>query len=383
MAIFDLSKQQVVNILADFEERLPNNGISFFTPSANFNPRDTLSINMEASRMNAFLNMEGYTPLVGYDDLSAKGAAGQIDINNPQDEAYEITMNRNSLYNYGNVLRILAHEVCHKFLAIRGMQYKGVMHDHDEIMTELCTIYMGFGLILLNNYNEQTGYLNLEDFCHAFCVVYRSRGMSDEEIKRIVPEGSKTLVNRILKEMTELQNESMKDLVISCQFSDYNFRRRIRILQLLLENMPEIKQKHNQQDGMFRDRQAQLTDGKHPIQEMLLRETIVQNSLSDSRLDKCCDEMDNLIGFLCSTMKVDVDKVSEGITQMITCPSCGFATDKITVNTLKTLKCPKCHHYFVWDGQPFIIPKASSVMENKEKERCSIWKRLFQWFNNN
>lgn len=36
-------------------------------------------------------------------------------------------------------------------------------------------------------------------------------------------------------------------------------------------------------------------NSKHPIQEMLLRETIAQNSLSDSRLDKCCDEMDRLI----------------------------------------------------------------------------------------
>ena len=380
MAIFDLTKQQVVDILADFEEKLPNNGISFFTPSENFNPHDVLSINVEAGRMNRFLKMEGYSPLVIYDDLTDKNAAGQVNISNPQDQIYEISINRNSLQHNANALRILSHEICHKFLAIRGMQKGGILKNLDEAMTELCTIYMGFGLIVLKGYKEYNGYLNLEDFCHAFCVVYRSRGMSDEEICNIVPEESKPWVKKILGEMTSLQTESMKELVTRCQFSDFNFRRRVRILQLLLENMPEIKKKHNMQDGMFRNRQSQLTDGKHPIQEMLLRETIVQNNLSDSRIDKCCDEMDKLIGFLCSTVKIDTEKVSEGIAQNITCPSCGFVNENYNVNTLKTLKCPKCHHYFVWDGQPFVIPKNANKNEDKTtKDKSSFWKRLFNF----
>ena len=379
MAIFDLTKQQVVDILADFEEQLPNNGVSFFTPSTNFNPRDVLSINVEAGRMNRFLEMAGYMPLVHFDNMTGTGAAGHVDIKDPQAEVYEITVNNSSMQNNASALRILAHEICHKFLAIRDMQRGGILRNRDEAMTELCAIYMGLGLIILNGYTDNVGYLNLEDFCHAFCVVYRSRGMSDTEMIRIVPEGSKQWVIKILHEMTQLQMESMKALVINCQYSDYNFRRRIRILQLLLDNMPEIRQKHIQQDGMFRDRQSQLKDGKHPIQEMLLRETIVQNNLSDSRLDKCCEEMDKLIDLLSSNIKVDMEKVSEGMTKNITCPACGHVSDKKRVFDSSVLKCPNCYHLFAWDGSPVKLPMSVAV-DNKNGDQKSFWSRLLHFW---
>lgn len=49
MALFGkLSKFQILDILAKFEEKLPNMGKKFFEPSKNFNPHDILSINVEA-----------------------------------------------------------------------------------------------------------------------------------------------------------------------------------------------------------------------------------------------------------------------------------------------------------------------------------------------
>lgn len=115
--------------------------------------------------MNRFLEMEGYMPLVHFDNMTGKGAAGCVDINDPQAEAYEITVNSSSMLNNASALRILAHEICHKFLAIRHMQRGGILQNLDEAMTELCAIYMGLGLIILNGYTENVGYLNLEDFC--------------------------------------------------------------------------------------------------------------------------------------------------------------------------------------------------------------------------
>ena len=130
---------------------------------------------------------------------------------------------------------------------------------------------------------------------------------------------------------------------------------------------------HNQQDGMFRNKKAQLKEHKPPIFAMLQRETFVQNNLSDDRLDKCIDEMDKLIDFICSTMKVDLEKVSEGMAQKVTCPSCGFVSKKYTVNTLKVQTCSHCHHYFVWDGSPIELPMA------KSREKPSLMKRLLSF----
>ena len=371
MAIYDLTKQQVVDYLADFEEKLPNIGVVFYQPSYDFNPTNHQSLNVEAIRIIQFLGINDHTINIDYENLSERKASGMAHLEGLTQKVFHITIDPGILQDKSTTLRVLAHEICHLFLKLKGI-FTG-FEKIDEASAELCTIYMGLGLLTLNGYKESSGYLNLEDFCHAFCVVYRSRGMSDEEIKRIVPQPCKYWVDIILHDMTELQSTSMRELVITSQISDYNFRRRVKILQLLLDNMPEIKEKHNLQDGMFKNRQTQLKDGKHPIQEMLLRETIVEYNLFDHRLDKCCEEMDKLIDFMCSTMKIDLEKVSEGITKDITCPSCGHISEKKRVNDLSVLKCPNCHHLFAWDGSPVNIPMTKGTIFN---DNDSFWDRL-------
>ena len=90
--------------------------------------------------------------------------------------------------------------------------------------------------------------------------------------------------------------------------------------------------------------------------------------------------MDELINLICSTMKVDSDKVSEGLTQDVTCPSCGYIDEKNTINSIQVLTCPKCHHYYVWDGQPFKYSESNPIII---PEKRSFWKRLFNIRNNN
>ena len=372
MAIYDLTKQEVVEYLAECEEKLPNMGIALYEKSFDFKAWDPHSVLVEAKRIVQFLRVEGYEVRIDYNNIIEKeSAAGQAHLGDLAKGEYHITLDSSICDNEYKTLKVLAHEICHLYLKQKFIFSE--FEKIDETRAELCTIFMGLGLLTLRGYDENVGYLNLEDFCHAFCVVYRTRGLDDEKIKAIIPEQCQQYAENILHDMTELEKYSLGELVKSSQYSDYNFRRRVRILQLLLENMPEIQEKHNLQDGVFRNKKAQLEKVKPPIFEMLQRETFVQNNLSDERLDKCIDEMDRLIDFICSTMKVDLDKVSEGVTKQITCPSCGFVSEKHSVNTLKVQTCPHCHHYFVWDGRPIELPMRSS----KEKPSLLKWLQSF------
>lgn len=374
MAIYDLTKQEVVEYLAEFEEKLPNMGLAFYEKSFSFNSYDANSVLAEAKRIIQFLGVEGFDTHIDYKNILDQGAAGQALLGDLTKGVFHIILDKRICNDEAKTLRVLAHEICHLYL-----KFKGIFADFepiDEARAELCTIFMGLGFLTLRNYDETCGYLNLEDFCHAFCVVYRTRGLNDEMIKTIIPKKCQHYAETILHDMTELQKYSLGELVKSSQYSDYNFRRRIRILQLLLDNIQEIQEKHNLQDGVFRNKKAQLKEDKPPIFEMLQRETFVQNNLSDDRLDKCTDEMDKLIDYICSTMKVDLEKVSEGVSQNVTCPSCGFVSKKYTVNTLKVQTCSHCHHYFVWDGRPVELPMTK--ME-KGEERPSLWKRLLSF----
>ena len=51
MSLTDLTKQQVVEVLAEFEEKLPNIGTKIFEPDRWITSFDLQKINIEASRM--------------------------------------------------------------------------------------------------------------------------------------------------------------------------------------------------------------------------------------------------------------------------------------------------------------------------------------------
>ena len=353
MATIDLTKQEVVDTLAEFEERLPNIGTELYRPDLSIKAFNLSTVNMEAAKMLRFMGVHNYTPVVRLEDLSGKSASGLAIMGEDIDNVFEIIIDQKRLNDVCHIYRVLAHELCHKYLELFGL-YSRVLTKLDEVRAELCTIFMGFGGLVLYGYDEATGYLNLEDFCHAFCVVYQSRGWSDEQIIDIVPPNCKALTKRILSEMAALRSKKVSELIIAGQTSDYELRRRIRMLQLVFENMTEIKEKHLNHDKILRGKQKELRDDKHPILKMLLRETMAINPFENKRIMKCCDELDRIVNELCEATAVDIEKVSEGLAIDVVCPACGFVNSNTRVNDLKALRCPQCNHYFVWDGRPFV-----------------------------
>ena len=62
----------------------------------------------------------------------------------------------NSHYTQETIVSILAHEISHYFLAIRGIKLEDTKEN--EILTDICAIYLGFGNFMLHGYAEQTIY---------------------------------------------------------------------------------------------------------------------------------------------------------------------------------------------------------------------------------
>lgn len=351
MPPIDLTKQQVVEVLAEFEEKLPNIGTKIFEPDRSITSFNLQKINLEASRMLRFMNIGQYVPLVRIEDLSKKSAVGLAYMGDYGDKVFEIEIDERAIRDRDYTYRVLAHEICHKYLELFGL-FSKVDRQKDEIRAELCTIFMGFGLLTLNGYKENVGYLNLEDFCHAFCVVYSSRGMSNLQIKSIVPDSCKQYANNILSYMDSIKKVSLSEMMFTQQAPDYELRRKLRILQLVIDNLTEIKDKHQQQDAYFKNRQKELKDGNHPILNALLREKLAAVPYKYDKLEACCAEIYSLVNDLCKATNVDLNAVSESLSKGVVCPACGYVNERTRVNRLKALKCPKCYHYFVWDGRP-------------------------------
>lgn len=350
MALFGkLTKFQILDILAKFEEKLPNMGTKMFEPSGNFNPHDILSINVEARRMVHFLGLTDYMPEIHYENLPKSVAANVSMENSTVLKKIDINVDYSTLYNNAHALRVLAHEVCHKYLQIYGL-YTGFVEFEDEARAELCTIYSGFGIVTLNGYKEEAGYVNLDDFCLAFSLVYKTRGMSDNDIIGITPQQCRPNMSQALSN----ENISIKQAVLTSQKGDSRFRRNIKLLEFVLKNIKGIKERHDGQGKTLRNSIYRDNEEKYPFYILMKPELILNNSMENKDIDECNRQMENLLGKLMPHLSTNIEELNKVTTAEIICPCCGYTIKKEIPAEAIVKRCPKCKHYFAWDATPWI-----------------------------
>jgi hypothetical protein len=117
----DLTKQQLEVVLAEFEENFPYIGRKVFEPDSLVTSFYLQKINMEASRMLRFMNIGQYVPLVRIEDLSKKSAVGLAYIGDYGDKVFEIEIDERAIRDRDYAYRVLAHEICHKYLELFGL----------------------------------------------------------------------------------------------------------------------------------------------------------------------------------------------------------------------------------------------------------------------
>ena len=104
-------------------------------------------IQTAAEIMMQHLFMTNYTPIIELIELP-NGIAGRTNLND--DKLVYISLDRNHFntkqYTKLQLLTIIAHELCHKFLWVHG--FRETSHKI-EFITDACAVYVGFGPILI------------------------------------------------------------------------------------------------------------------------------------------------------------------------------------------------------------------------------------------
>lgn len=146
---------KILSYLSLIEKSVPNiDNFSLYVPSLNFNPRDVISIQIEAKRMMEFIGLKGYTTIVTFCSTD-NGTAGNINLNNSMEVFIEIdkSMKVNRRYFKEAVLCVMAHEICHKYLYSHGLYLEDT--NANEYCTDLATFFVGFGLLTINGCYEE------------------------------------------------------------------------------------------------------------------------------------------------------------------------------------------------------------------------------------
>ena len=107
---------------------------------------DCLSIQKAAKQIADFIGLTGFTFVITVSKLK-KNIGGKIDLCN-NGEAVFIEIDEETLKFPDVVGAILCHEICHKWLQINGI--KSSTERDNEILTDIATVFLGFGKIMLN-----------------------------------------------------------------------------------------------------------------------------------------------------------------------------------------------------------------------------------------
>lgn len=236
---FDLTPRQILSHLRDIEKKVPRKEFRIYIPTAVADGMVTdHTLVVETQKMLNFVGLLGYELDVNYAKV-ADGTAGDC-VNNGTEKVVHIHVSDSFKNDWKASVAVLAHEICHKVLFVKGLYSPIDMTN--EVYAELATMYFGFGELVLNGYqanNHCLGYLKPDTYRKInllVCVIYGNIKSEILNLKDIDPLADTAIE---IWEKDDDKQSLIKDCFkqTECQIAEYY--RNILLVQQILNNMAE------------------------------------------------------------------------------------------------------------------------------------------------
>lgn len=342
--------------------------------------------------MMMHVGLIGYEPIIKYAKLD-EGTGGHISLNNNPDRKVIITLSNATGVLWESELATLAHEICHKLLYANNCYFpdKG---EYNETLTDIATIYAGFGKLTINGCEIQTsktdffgtqttthytGYLVAHNYITAYKIVCSVNNVPKKDYEAGL-DRSKLDTLRYYEGMKYLRDigrdipSVLKSLRIDTLSRDSAcLRDIIQIEEYIKELKQEILQ--HQKDTIKKYDGIENNNGDiiSPY-GVLFIQTIGSNV---DRTQKSIEQRFNPFGKILKSVELKTNITN--LTLNIKCPVCGFSKENALKEHKKTLiRCPKCKRVFYWDAS---LPTKESTISQKNKTSLlnrikSLFKRL-------
>lgn len=385
MEDLQLSQNEILSKLSLIEEYVKRDHYSFYEPSQTFDSNNTISVQKEAAKMMEFAGLNGYISVITYVDIYGK-VGGNIELNDDKEVFIEI--NKQYKGNNDKTLAVLAHEICHKVLFLKNLHGTDALEN--EILTDLATIYIGFGKLSLNGCyyreternvefqdgklkintttrKETVGYLSLAQFAVAYCMVCACNGVKKaDKMRGLSRFASKQVSSTMLYDsVSPANNTILKNKLQEIQQTDAHVINSVCVLEELINRIrKEIKKHHIRywQDfiGSFN-----IEEDSSTLEKQLLANYVLNKYQSKN---KDLKELNDILQhFTKSLIKnnhqyCDFQNIEENL-RNIECPHCGYKREGALKENKKVFrKCPKCDYLFVWDGQVHYTKKKNNFL---------------------
>lgn len=346
-----LSPRKILSYLKDLETKVPILNEGCYLPNSQNSFISNADLELEAKSILNFVGLTECVPKCKFDKTD-KGIAG-FTKNNLSIYEIEITVNQDYRTNSKACCAILAHEICHKVIFLCGINFKPPMpQEYNEIYTDLCTIYIGLGKLILDGYIDantkdlKMGYLKRDMYRHTYNIIAKTTN------KYTLTEGQDEINDPLLEEALSIWGspEDVKStlkksfLDNECSLAEVN-----RNILLLKQILDQVFTMHG---SIFRKLSNEATElgvfgEKLKNKPITLFSNIYESLFDHSEHEKFSlaqREIYNLILAITDEYK-DISIGALSYNDLV-CPNCGY-TSKTKIEDRDTIvKCPSCNIYF-------------------------------------
>lgn len=378
MQSIDLSPLSILNRMKKIENAIPRKDFDVYTAqsfpnSGNITNED---LQKEAKFMLEFCGLKGYET----DILFAKteqGVGGYItSSSNIYERAVHIKVSDEYIGYPERCLAVLAHEICHKVIDVNGLHDTDT--DENETLTDLATIYMGLGEIILRGYKSHThilGYLDFNNYRvahHIMCVVY---GHVESEKTGLAE--SDVLLDDVINywERAGSERSILKECFVALEKQHSAFWKNLNLLTELI-NRFKIDMLHNYMhyDSIFyKNLQDDNGNFKRKLAAFsILYELIASDSYPEAKTNAAIEGLNNIVEdsiydlFTFYQQRNVIDFKYD-----IECPNCRTISknNQKVMGRKAVLKCGKCGCHYLYDAEIWNCTiKAKERREAKMRE---------------
>lgn len=395
-----ISPRQILSYLMDFEKKLPEPRKDFYTPGLGKTPITVHDLNDEAGRMMRFLGLNSYVPKCSFRDLG-DGTGGNTNCCNPNPEV-EINISSKYQNNLEAVLAVLAHEVCHKYLYVHGIY--STIEVVNETYTDLCTMYAGFGRLILNGYiTEQKSYSMAGNSMHTivntsylgylnFPIYKRTLNIIrlvlwGENGKEVLEEEDDPLLQDAFRRWTGERDKKQlaRDTLIDSEKEAAELTKNISLLQQLFslvrqQQQPALEKAESQlySEEWFTEGGEMRLKRRFSVFNSIYQSIAMDYEKEDNKLD--CGSINRHTAHLITRISdmLGLKEEQPLVPAQFRCPFCGetYKSDKFHDKTA-LIKCPKCKHRIYVDCSRIDVEETRKDIERYNDELTESHRKAY------
>ena len=376
----DISLSTILSCFSLIEKYVPRSSeMRDYVVSSGFDLNEE-SLKKEADLMMAFLGLNSVRTTVKFRD-KLEGEAGSIGLDMGDDVIIEINRDLLGQPNAREaVLCVLAHEICHKLLFVRGLYMSE--RSVNEVCTDLATIYVGFGELTIrgcnavfewsyvnNNYDGSqtkttytrtysTGYLTPKSYILAYMFLAQSYGRKKLSIEKNAD------YYKAKKELASYKNYTINQVRDRFKRQSDAVARNKKSLILIRSMLTEIESSFPEAYKQLNNRFGHIIVSKESIEKypfgtqyaMLCDASYISKQPSQRKLERIAHELIRI-------MHIKDAKEHFKVVKYVECPFCGIQSNKEISNKFSIRRCGKCGRVFYWDSS---VPGEHIDTEKKE-----------------